>query len=590
MLLAGLVAGVLSAGPQALIWYHLSKDGKPYVVMQLTHHLDESVQYMPRAREVYDGHWFPSDLSMDEPSYTMFPAFPPLVFSVFLRATGGSVEASYILMTLVFSSIIFLLFTLGAYSFTRNKALAVCVGTFSVFAAGAHGIPYVFFSHVGFINGVVKKFIPLIHTVLERHPISRFDDPLITLPVFLIALLLFWNFWKKPVRRNAVFAAVSLGWLFYTYLHYWVYLVVVVGLLFLYAMWSRKEDSERFKNFIVFGALVAVLIIPYAINYVSFSSTPGIEDYVQRIGLMRYHTPDFGNNVGGMGPKILLHYLFYAVMAVLAYRTWFSRDKIRAIFFLALIAAMYIVWNIQVVTGFTPHPDHFGKPISPVLLCILAALFAEYAYRYVSRRVIVGLLCVLTALLFAKAAVNLAAIASNPPQDLLLSYTFDPNVVESWKWINSSLPHEPKIISPSLATSYYLYNYTSARPYLPTTENTMKDNFALSERYLVSNKLFDVPVDAMIAGLHNGEDPRLDFLYYNFYHRDSSSISKIPQSVLDDLRARYGTLRPEWQKVEAEYVYLGPNEKEIMGANFSEKGLNPIYRNEGVAIYKIWKE
>ena len=576
--------GILYAAPQALIWLNLRAEGSPYIVMQINHHLDELVQYMPRAREVYDGHFPPSDLSLDRSYPSMFPAMPPLIFSWFIYLFSGDINLAYILVTGVFSSLIFLLVYAVSYSLTNKKLWSVFMSALAVFTVLFHGVPRVFFGWTGILNGILKKFFPLVTTLLDRHPLSRFDDPLLTAPIFLAAFLFLWLFWRDNKRKYAIAGGMFYGLLFYTYLHYWAYLAAVIGLLFLYALVKQRENRERFQNFILYVFIVFILAAPFVLNYFNFNAVPGIQDYVKRIGLEHGRLPEIGQTIG---PEIFLHYALFILLGFLVMRRWYAADRSRVVFFLACLAAAFFVWNVQVITGFVPHPDHWGKPISIALFFIIGALLSDYIYKHPSRRLLSALLIIGIALLFGKAIVNSYKFIE-PPQNFMAIYTFDRGIVDSWGWIDKNLPGEPEIISPSLETSYYLYSYTKARPYLPSTENTMAPNSVLEERYLTANKLFSVSEDAMIAGLRNGENYRKVFLYYLYYKKPGSDLNEIPAEKIKELRGQYSRLAPEWNAVDADYVYYGPEERKISAIDFSkDKNLLPVFENQSVQIYRV---
>ncbi|MDP3901636.1 MAG: hypothetical protein Q8Q37_01500 [bacterium] len=581
-----ILVGILYAAPQALIRSDLHKDGKPYVVMQLTHHMDELVQYMPRAREVYDGHFPPSDLSLDKSYPSVFPAIPPLIFSWFIYFFSGDINLAYIAVTGIFSSIIFLLIYAVSYVTTHKRLWSIFISTLSSFAVVFYSLPRVLFSWVGFLNGTLKKFYPLVATPLDRHPLARFDDPLLTAPIFLLALLFLWLLWRDNKRFYAIMSGIFSGLLFYTYLHYWAYLAIVVGCLFLYVITRRCVIPGLFKNILLYIAIVAIVAIPFIINYHNFNKVPDIQDYVGRIGLENTRLPEIGQTIGS---EIFLHYALFLLLGFLIYRCWFVADRMRAIFFLSCLAAAFIVWNVQVVTGFVPHPDHWGKPISIMLLIVGGSLVGDFIYRKISSKTLTILLSIGILLLFGKATINVLKFVS-PSQDFGEAYTFDRGVVESWKWIDANLSGEPKIVSPSLETSYYLYSYTKARPYLPTAENTMAPNSVLENRYLTANKLFNVPIEVMIAGLHNNDNYRRAFLYYIYYKKHGSDLNQIPDTKIKDLEKTYNELHPQWDFVDAEYAYYGPTEKKISSVDFSQdENLEIVYKNDSVQISKIKK-
>ncbi|MEK6897190.1 MAG: hypothetical protein AABW93_01520, partial [Nanoarchaeota archaeon] len=58
--------GFLLTTPQVLLWGSISRSGADFLLMQQNTYRDEFFQYMPRAREIYDGHFPPTGIYADE--------------------------------------------------------------------------------------------------------------------------------------------------------------------------------------------------------------------------------------------------------------------------------------------------------------------------------------------------------------------------------------------------------------------------------------------------------------------------------------------------------------------------------------------
>ena len=64
----------------------------------------------------------------------------------------------------------------------------------------------------------------------------------------------------------------------------------------------------------------------------------------------------------------------------------------------------------------------------------------------------------------------------------------------------------------------------------------------------------------------------------------------IPEEKIVGLISRYDDLRADFQDLEADYVYYGPWEKNLVETNLiAKEGLELIYKNPEVEIYKIKK-
>lgn len=108
ILISALLVGFLYIAPPLIIAGHLRALDQPFV-LSYTVHRDE-LFYMGRAREIYDGHFPPSDLFFDEQKPTPLNPLPPLIMAALLALTGGNANAAYLAAIFIFPILIFLLF------------------------------------------------------------------------------------------------------------------------------------------------------------------------------------------------------------------------------------------------------------------------------------------------------------------------------------------------------------------------------------------------------------------------------------------------------------------------------------------------
>jgi hypothetical protein len=203
---------------------------------------------------------------------------------------------------------------------------------------------------------------------------------------------------------------------------------------------------------------------------VQFQGVPGADDYLNRIEVER------GSFIRLTEPfSVLFDYAFYVLLAMFVFFYIRRRDLPTSNLFLSFIIPMFLVWNVQVITGFVPHPDHFEKAISPIILLMLL----DGAMRLTAklpRRTVLLVAGALMMLLVSKKVINATYFIDSPPQFTaeagLQSYRFNVSLLEAWEWMNEHLPGEPVVVSDSLITSTYLLGYTRARPYLMTGFNT----------------------------------------------------------------------------------------------------------------------
>lgn len=461
-----------------------------------------------------------------------------------------------------------------------------------------------------FLGYFVKQFWPGVSTQIDKLYFARIDYPLIVFPFYLLAFTALYSFWKGPSFRRALATGFSSGLLFYFYFHTWAYWLTALGFLFILTLLFLRRDHDRLRGFAVIFIVIGIMALPYLVNYYQFTKTPDHHDFALRLSLSE------GREVGLVG--IGYDYIAYLFLAAAVFLLYFKRDRQKAILLWAFVAAMFAVWNIQLITGFVPAPDHWTKAVSPTLFIILAIIVYDLAERietkrHAWRKVFTVVLVVLTVLVVTKKLVNIVSLARAPQPWVENKYFFPKDISDSWDWINNHLGREPKIISSSFMTAQYLAVYTSARPYLPQSIISTLAMRDLEERYLKASRLFKVPDDIIKAQLDSQAPatPCLekycyyrsenfgkltDDLYACFFSRgpfnenQRRGCGRVPDDYKKDLLARYQKTRPTWQDTGADYVYYGPWEKQFSSPRFEKDSkLELVYKNPLVDIYKINK-
>lgn len=594
-----LLVGLLYVGPHLLIRSALVGNGQPYVLIQDANYSDEINAYAPRAREVYDGHWPAGDVYFESNLPSVFPALPSLFMGSFIYLAGGNINFAYLAALFVFTGAIFLLFYWLAKILVGNKWWSILLALAGVLTPVAIHLPRAFKSLGLFADIVLKNFYPFVQTPLHKLFFARFDDPLLTYPIYLLAIITLILFWRESSRRRAIWAGAFAGLLFHDYFHYAFYWITVLVLLFLYLLifkrgepeWTLRLSSGQVKNFIILLAVAALVASPYFINYLRFNGLAWAQDYVYRIGT------EVGRGI--RFAFVWFDYLFYTIVGAWVYFTYWKQSdesrKSKAILFWAFLLAAFLVWNVQLATGFVPYPHNWRRAISPVLLVTIVSLLAETFNRRqfgpAVKKSVVAVLIVATALLLIKKINNVLAFVK-PTEQVLNEYTFNPNIADSWRWINKNLPAEPKIFSPSFQTSTYLTTYTSARPFLVIGANTPASNYDIEERYLITRKLFNYSNNLVRDRLNGSED--YFYLYSSYFRQKSfdyaftSSDKHITPEGVGELINRYQSLEASWDDIDADYVYYGPWEKEVAKYDFAaDKRFESLYKNPEVEIYRI---
>ena len=247
VVLAALFVGATYVAPRLAIRSYLTSRGESFVMLNFLVMNDDAKGYMGRAREIYDGHFPPTDLFLDHPAPMPFNPLPPLLWAPVIFLLRGNMDAAYFVTQFLFAAVLFVLFYALGRITIRDRVWSLFLGFIGTLTPLARFLSESLLSADRFVNNVIKNFYPLVRTPLDRGFLSRMDDPLLTLPVYLMAVAALLFFWERPTRARAIGAGIAVGLLFYTYWHYWMYLAIVVGLMAGYALLTRREHPERFR-------------------------------------------------------------------------------------------------------------------------------------------------------------------------------------------------------------------------------------------------------------------------------------------------------------------------------------------------------
>src|SRR3989344_8137023 len=165
VVLVGILVGLFYIGPPIMIWEHFSAAGDEFVLAQFKTARDSLYTYLPRAREIYDGHFPPSELYAAAESPSIRNPLPSAIFAGFIFLAGGDINLAYLGAQFVFSAIIFALFyVLGLLLFSKSRLWSLLFAFLATLTPIALVLP---FQHSGlgeFINIIFKNFIPLVKT------------------------------------------------------------------------------------------------------------------------------------------------------------------------------------------------------------------------------------------------------------------------------------------------------------------------------------------------------------------------------------------------------------------------------------------
>lgn len=630
-----LMVGSLYVAPSLFLKAAIERSGGFYLLPQLTHptHSDSVVWYVPAAREVADGHLLPSDLHIPANKNLPFflQPFPLLLFGGLIALTG-SANYAYLTALFVFPAITFLAFYWLARLFIGSRLGAIAfglIGTLTPVAIYYLGRVDERFQLAPLLT--LKGFIPWVRTPIPELYLSRITEPLLTLSFLILAFGLLYRFWLEPTVERGARAGAATALLLYTYLHYFALLAGLSLVLFFFSLISaeRRLAAERpapsFARrslrlarlgpwFALFG-IMALGVLPFFLNYLELRRLPQFDDWAARwSGAFEQWR--------GFRLSAWRDYLLYAVLSVPLIPLRRSNPKLAA-FFAAVLIAMVISWNVQIVTGFSIIPAHWRKAFGLPLYTLVAVHLAQAANFItahprlrISRRMLAAGLMVLLLMLVVKRTIN-AARYLEPPPAAITAFSFPREVYESWQWLDKNLPAESVLISTSYVTSLYLTGYTAMNPYLPFAEATLAPRREVEERFLATYRLFEVPPERVrlllhgkyykptacdVPGLCRDEHASRNLLrtpqmlygatfdtrQVGFDQLTLAYDQFVPLAVIDELVERYRRVRPSWEDFRGAYIYYGPWEEQIHEVNLrTNRRLELIYDKGEIEIYRV---
>lgn len=627
VLALALAAGLLYAAPPFLLKRSAEQEGRFFVLPNLNHLSDDALYYLPRAREIYDGH-FPSEVNFSEykdVAWFILPPLPQAVTAGFIALTGGDVSAAVIGLIFVFGIANFLCFYAVGRVMLRSRLWAAALAGAALMTHVALRIPTAFYNK-GVALDLIANAIPVLRRPVGELSLVRIDDPLLTMPLYLVSFLLLYRFAVRPDTKRALALGAALGLLTYVYFYYWVTILAIAGMLFVYEFWRayRRGSYGSLKPWGVFAAAFGLLFIPQIVNFFLFRSLPGAADYVIRKGL----------EVGrGLRLSVYPDYVFYAVLGIVSFfllrreRPGAPESAVPFKFVAASLAAMFFLWNAQIIAGFNMEPFHWWKTFAPLLFILSAVAVKEACERFIrggwKLYLLQTALILLLVSMGAKKIRNAAAFL-HPAPDVTRSYSVPRSIAESWEWINASLPPDATIISHSLVSSGQLATLTHANPYMAHPVNSLAPTAILEQRFAEAHKIMGASSDELLGRLSgppfaapdnvcpepcaHDRDRFRDRFEFTFEYRPHEllyaalfsprltfdaipkvSARKLPPEALERLQDRYERYEPRWDRFpEHTYIYIGPWERLLSRGGFREsKGITPVFANQDVRIYRV---
>lgn len=591
--------------PYILIQGDLKTQGRQYHPLTLFSDWDESAGYAPLIKESSEKLRF-TDPALREHQNTplLLPPSGSLFLGFFVRLFG--IESTWILARFFLPAAIFFLFFSIIYMMIRNEFISFCLSVIFIFTLNiAVLIP---FSTAQYLKIFLLNFKPYITTIpLHHHPFSRLLSPLWTfIPLALFFLFLVIALITKK-KRFLVLSGLTYGLVFYTYFYDWVIITILLGVMIVVSVFQRKMSRVREVALVlIIGLVISVF---YWISFWKVAHLPQYKDIINRTGI----------EVGRAFRYVLVpHYIFWLICAVWLFCKRLDNRLLNRLSCLAIsiFITSILVFNIQVVTGYMPQPDHFflyslSIPLFIayiILVMILWRKFGAYVYKW---KIFILLILVVMSTLVLMRTIQFQISYSRYNQ---WRYTLDPYIYDSFVWLSENLSLDAVVLSPVISTSTYLTFLTPAKVFYPPNGLlTSASNQEIIERYIIAAKLFRAD-DKRIRELFSYNylsnltlRDEVDFINslesrsarFLLHYALASQIPgyKLGYRRFDDIEQMASITLDQWHKNPAsmlakysfEYIYVGPYERIFF--NFSNDSfpfyLKQVYKNKEVTIYLV---
>lgn len=491
---------------------------------------DEAMFTAPKAHAAHMGEIVVGDFNVAEYKDTrlyVLPFLSPLIMGNLARMTG-SIETAFIVGDFVFPPIIFLLFYIFLLLLSGRRVLAIFGATLFIF------LPQFLLAVPPVIPYLQATILSLAAKGSSLY-FSRVEDPQLTMPLYLAALIFFLLIFQGRREKWIVaLGGIFYGLLFYSYFYYWMYVSMALA-LGIALVWRPMPDVR--KRLMLAMALGLLISVPHWINASLVAGLPQYPDLFDRL------RPEVGRALN-LQTLPSFAYILHGALAAAAWFLLWKKEPAHALFLASFLLPVYAAYNIQIITGFNVHPDHWFKAALPIvnaaMLLIAYHAIRQYGSRLTPRMLIVPWIA-LSALLVFKiihtevslvrwASVSLLAAASLGMlwffvsarytwlrgkyvfvflgasviallfvKGLLIQRTFiavnAPKTLPaeefaSYQWLVQNTPPYSVIASPSFTTNARLQLYTRNRLFLPNGYNTIAGDTELWTRLRLTHALF----------------------------------------------------------------------------------------------------
>lgn len=545
-----------------------------FVYKPITYESDHDAggYYGPRANAFF------SRNQLDSPSF--LPILNPLIIGG-LGKLLGSMERAYIVSDFLFPPLIFLaVYALAREILYRRLPSLILASIFIVSPLAALFIPPF---NAATLHNFFTEWFPAFREPALLH-FSSFEYPKITFLFYVCALFFIFRAVARGGRKNILLAGLFFGSLFYTYLYDWAYITVS---LFIMLVWFalRREWNTAKSCAGIFG-IGALVSIPYWLNFAALRRLPQYQDIIFRIGGLEVGRSFRFSSVWKTYAR---HIVWIGALAVTSLR----RIPRAVIFLIALLAAYFVVVNVQAVLGFSPQPDHwYRETFLPVLLSLGVVgvwTWDRFLSARISRKTVRISCSIFLVLFFAQAFYMQYSLSRNDS----VVWGVERRYADAYAWLAEHTEADSVVGSISEATNRDILLFSHNSLFLPSGGTTLMSNEEIWQRFYVLALAWEWSPEQLSNFVQKNS-----YYFFQDYYRSSAIDSYFKtthlQLIPEDELAIHMSEFVETQQdsthsiqYRLDYLFVGPREEAILRVPASFAKLPLAYNADGVRIYRI---
>ena len=554
------IVAVLSVAPQFVFMQDDSYQG---VEMFAT---DAELFYLSRIQEVVDGERTISNAYLEDKSIPyLYPILDENISATVAQVTGQSVPRANILLKFVSPFLMFLLIYALWLRIFNDKRIAIL----SVFLT--------FFAY-SLVDGpsYVIDLLKLQVQTADFLPYTRPIHPSISGFFLFGVLCLLWPIVsgsgdKTKWWRLALIGLLS-GLSLYSYVYFWTFLVVFVGLYGIYYLY--KKEWGMFREMVVITVVNLLATIPYWLNYLAARAHEFYVETAFRNGLV--HTREFVNST----------WLFIFLIAMLI--PWPELYRRAKPFMWAFVLSLIIVTEQHMITGIKLHHSHYHFYIGKPLISIFAAfLFVYLVDRFVKLEMIKwGLVILAGAVLFLNGYLIQTASYDRYYDEFVNAQRYAP-LVEYLNEFDETRNVWAEVREDSDLLAAYTHHNT---PNHDSLAYALGSNDFMVDRMLLNYRILGIAdIDIFDYLLENRSDASQGAFVMG-YRELSGSYGSIPDEHLKQIAERYQEfMERSYADVFSQFsVDLIINDLTVRTELESVPGLKEVKRiNEDFVVYEL---